>query len=80
MDPKIELWPAQCPGNGGHVWAGIVIGWKPCTCITWKQPAGHRTYWCLTCDFVVHVPLCLQKSRAIWDNGLTPPNRMGSAE
>lgn len=83
---KTEQRPALCPGTPdtpsheyqtGHV----VVGWKPCTCRTWTQPAGHRTYWCQLpgCGVVVHVPTCTQESRAAWDNGLTPPDRTGSS-
>ena len=81
---KVERHPALCPGSKdvpAHPYkAGeVVVGWKPCTCQTWVQPAGHRTYWCQfpQCGAVVHVPACTQESRAAWDNGLTPPDRMG---
>ena len=70
--------PAQLPGRAqDQSW---VVGWQPCTCLTWKQPAGHRTYWCQICDLVLHIPPCIQTSRAAINNGLTPPDRTGLTE
>lgn len=74
LPPLVEH-PPRCPGL--HVEQSWVVGWKPCTCITWTQPAGHRTYWCQLCGMVLHIPPCTQDSRAVWDNGLTPPDRTG---
>ena len=73
--PPLVEYPPTCPGP--HHDQSWVIGWHPCTCITWKQPAGRRTYWCQNCDLVLHVPPCVQTSRAAIDNGLTPPDRTG---
>lgn len=43
LPPLVER-PPCCAGV--HAGQGWVVGWKPCTCLTWAQPAGHRTYWC----------------------------------
>jgi len=81
LGPKVEQWPDPCPGNGGEphprVEGETVVGWSPCICGGWKQPAGHRTYWCQTCGAVVEVPPCTRVGNTTDQMGLTPPSHTG---